>query len=49
MNEWHIYPVWAAAPKGRCPAEHRGKYFYVRPYVLPLCEPQLACLSPVKM
>ena len=22
----HFYPFWAAAPKGRCPVEHRGDF-----------------------
>ena len=30
-----IWAFWAAAPKGRCPVEHRGEFRDVRPSVLP--------------
>ena len=32
-------PFWAAAPKGRCPVEHRGEFPYVRPSVRPSVRP----------
>ena len=30
-----LLPFWAAAPKGRCPVEHRGEFPYVRPSLHP--------------
>ena len=30
---------WAAAPKGRCPVEHRGEFPYVRPSFRPSVRP----------
>ena len=30
-----LYAFWAAAPKGRCPVEHRGEFRDVRPFVCP--------------
>ena len=33
------FTFWAAAPKGRCPVEHRGEFRDIRPSVLPSLRP----------
>ena len=41
-------PFWAAAPKGRCPVEHRGEFRDVRPSVLPSVLPSVPPPWPLK-
>ena len=36
----------AAAPKGRCPVEHRGEFPYVRPSFRPSVHPSLGLQGP---